>query len=261
MVRRGTRGGIVCALLALATVPVSAQQIAIDPPGPNEFIRDNAGLLDVQDRQRIETLCASLLSEKAIPIIVVTITEMVEYGGEGMRIETFATLLYNQWEIGHEELGGLYWNRGVLLLVSVNDRQARIELGDGWDPQASAASRQIMDDHIVSNFKRGEFSKGIAAGVEALDKMGRGEKLPRKPVSWASVALIVGLAGLAIFTVVSLIRRGGGGWAWLFWGVVFSFVGVLLYSAMANRHRGGGGFSGGSFGGGFSGGGGATGSW
>jgi uncharacterized protein len=73
---------------------------------------------------------------------------------------------------------------------------------------------------------------------------------------------VVGAVGLGIFTVISLIRRGSGGWAWLLWGAVFAIVGALLYQMLTSSSRGGGGgFSGGSFGGGSSGGGGATGSW
>lgn len=73
--------------------------------------------------------------------------------------------------------------------------------------------------------------------------------------------MILGFIGLAIFTVVSLARRGASGWAWIFWGVVFSAVGAILYHMLTNSGGSGGGYSGGSFGGGSSGGGGATGSW
>ena len=80
-----------------------------------------------------------------------------------------------------------------------------------------------------------------------------------------AIAFAHGLAiGLMVFTIVSLIRRGASGWAWLFWGAIFSLIGYLLYSFLRSSMSsggGGGGFSGGSFGGGYSGGGGATGSW
>ncbi len=99
------------------------------------------------------------------------------------------------------------------------------------------------------------------AGVEALDKMARELELPKIRRPWWHYALIVGFIGLAIFTVVSMIRRGASGWAWLMWAGVFSLVGFLLYQMLTSRGGGSGGFSGGSFGGGFSGGGGATGSW
>jgi uncharacterized protein len=162
-----------------------------------------------------------------------------------------------------------------------------------------------MDQHIITRFKQQDFSGGIRAGVVALDAMARELQRPGTPPSpvegsqsypayqpnyqpsssvyyndpqptssWAPWATII-FVGLGIFTVVSLIRNGSSGWAWLFWGAVFSIIGYVLYQAATSRsHRGstfgsstfggsssGGGFSGGSFGGGFSGGGGSTGSW
>ena len=117
-----------------------------------------------------------------------------------------------------------------------------------------------MDEFIIHHFKKGEFSAGIVAGVEALDKMARKLELPTRPRPWWHYALIVGFIALAIFTVVSMIRRGSSGWAWLFWAAIFALVGYMLYSFLTRGSRSGG-FGGGSFGGGFSGGGGATGSW
>lgn len=243
----------------MAASSSSAIEIGLDPPGDREFIRDLAGMLDPSAKEHIRELCDSLLTDKATPIIVITIESMAKYGGEGMRIETFATLLFDQWGIGHATLGGQDWNTGILLLVSRNDRKARIELGGGWGRREDALCRQIMDEHIVSEFKQDRFSEGIVAGVEALDKLGRKLELPTRPRPWWHYALVVGFIGLAIFTIVSLIRRGASGWAWVFWGVVFAVVGTILYQILSSR--GSGGFSGGSFGGGSSGGGGATGSW
>ena len=246
-------------LCLLAASPASALEISLDPPGDREFVRDLASMLDSDAKDYIRKLCDSLLTDKATPIIVVTIESMARHGGEYMRIETFATLLFDQWGIGHATLGKQEWNTGILLLVSRDDRKARIELGGGWGRREDALCRQIMDEHIIFHFKHGRFPEGIVAGVEALDKMGRKLELPTRPRPWWHYALIVGFVGLAVFTIVSLIRNGSSGWAWVFWGVVFALVGTILYRML--RSRGGGGFSGGSFGGGFSGGGGATGSW
>ncbi|MBL4885535.1 MAG: TPM domain-containing protein [Planctomycetaceae bacterium] len=239
----------------------SAMDIKLDPPGDREFVRDLAEMITPEDEEKIKQLCDSLLTDKATPIIVVTIDSMAQYGaGHGMRIETFATLLFDQWQIGHAKLGKQDWNTGILLLVSKGDRKARIELGAGWGREEDALCNQIMEDYIISNFKQGQFSEGIVAGVEALDKMGRKLELPTVPRPWWHYALIVGSIGLAIFTFVSMIRRGASGWAWLFWGATLALVGTILYHALRSQ-GGGSGFGGGSFGGGFSGGGGATGSW
>jgi len=253
--------GVQVALLCAYAAPVSAARFKLDPPGDREFVRDLADMIDAADEQRIRDMCDALLTAKATPIIVVTINSMAEYGQTGMRIETFAKLLFDQWQIGHAKLGDQTWNTGILLLISKSDRKARIELGAGWGLSKNAACDQIMQDYIIARFKQQDFSGGITGGVEALDKMARELELPTIPRPWWHYALVVAFIGLAIFTVVSLIRRGSSGWSWLLWAAVFSLVGYMLYQMLASRSSSGGGFSGGSFGGGFSGGGGSTGSW
>lgn len=242
-----------------------AGYIDLQPPGQRDFILDKADLLTDEEEKKIRELATRLLNDKAVPIIVVTIESMAAHNGAGMRIETFARFLFDQWGIGHPKVNGQSHNRGILLLVSRGDRKARIELGADWKRDKDEVAVQIMDDLIVPRFKNGDYAAGIVAGVEALDKMARELELPKKPVSPWRMVLIAAAAGLGIFTVVSLIRRGSGGWAWVFWGVVLGIVGMILYNALRSSGRGGGGggggFSGGSFGGGFSGGGGASGSW
>ncbi len=257
--RIASRLAAFCLLIMLSGPAVWSLEISLERPGEREFIRDLANLIDPPEVESIRELCDKLLTDKATPIIVVTIDSMALHGGAGMRIETFSTLLFNQWEIGHAKLGEQDWNTGILLLVSKGDRQARIELGAGWGHREDAQSRRIMDGHIIYHFKQGRFSEGIVAGVEALDKMARQLELPTRPRPWWHFALVVGFIGLAIFTIVSLIKRGASGWAWLFWGAVFTLLGFLLMQML--RSSSSGGFSGGSFGGGFSGGGGASGSW
>ena len=255
---------LVAIVLSLVfTTSLAAVEIDLEWPGDREFIRDLAGMLDPVAKERIRELCDSLLTDKATPIIVITVESMAKHGGKGMRIETFATLLFDQWGIGHASFGNKKWNTGILLLVSRDDRKARIELGGGWGRREDGLCQQIMDEHIIYHFKQGKFSEGIEAGVIALDKMGRKLELPTRPRPWWHFALVIGYIGLMIFTIVSLARSGASGWAWLFWATVFAIIGAILYSlaTSSGSSSSGGSFGGGSFGGGFSGGGGATGSW
>ena len=254
-----------CVLLAplVLTEYGAAQLIKINPPGEREFIVDLATILDPADEQKIRGICDKLLTDTAAPIIVVTIESMNKYGGAGLRIETFATLLFNQWGIGHAKIGKQVLNHGILLLVSIGDRKARIELGAGWGHEKDDVCRRIMDDQIVKRFKGGDFRGGILAGVEALEKMARGFKIPKPRRPWWHYALVA----VGILTIVSLVRSGKSGWGWgalaAVFGLVFAIITILAWLAQAtgNGGGGGGGFSGGSFGGGSSGGGGASGSW
>ncbi len=233
-----------------------AQRLRYPPrPGPRDFIVDEAALIAPADKKTIRSTCDKLLTDKGVPILVVTIRSMTQYGAAGWDIQVYAQNLFNTWGIGYKK-----WNRGMLLLVSKGDRKARIELGADWKHTKDAECTQIMEELIIPSFKEGRFSEGILQGVKGLDALARDLKLPTRPRPWWHYALIVGFFALMIFTGISLYRRGASGWAWLFWGAVFAVVGFLLYQALTSRSRGGG-FSGGSFGGGFSGGGGATGSW
>ncbi|MEX2285474.1 MAG: TPM domain-containing protein [Planctomycetaceae bacterium] len=244
-------------------VPAERFHIDLAPPEPRQFILDKADMIGADDEEAIRQIADKLLTDKVTPIIVVTINSMSEHGGGGLTIETFARLLFDQWGIGYAELQKKEWNTGILLLVSKNDRKARIELGAGWKHGKDEQCQKIMNELIVPRFKQGEFSAGIRAGALALDKMARDLALPSAPRPWWH-AVVAGVAiALLIFTVVSLIRRGNGGWAWLMWGIVFAVIGTILYQVITNAGRSGGGgsFSGGSFGGGSSGGGGASGSW
>jgi uncharacterized protein len=255
-------GAVVMAIaLCLAPCLATAQDIAIEPPAEGAFVQDLAQMVKSDDVLAIREIGEQLLSDLAIPIIVVTVDSMGQYGGSNWRIETFARILFDQWGIGHETIEGESWNRGILLVVSKNDRKARIELGADWAGEYDATCREIMDGQIIANFKQGNFSGGILAGVQALDNMSRGLEMP-KPVQppwfWP---VTIGVIALAIFSAVSLARSGASGWAWILWAAIFGIIGMILYQMATSSGRGGGGFSGGSFGGGFGGGGGATGSW
>lgn len=251
-------------LLGGMAVGQESGQIKLERPGDRQFILDKADMITAADEQKIKQIADKLLTDKAAPIVVVTINSMANHGGAGMRIETFARLLFDQWGIGPAKVGETPWNYGILLLVSQRDRKARIELGAGWKRDHDATAQQVMDELIVPRFKRGEFSAGIVAGVEGLDKMARNLSLPVAPRPTSHYLFGALGIGLLVFTIVSLIRRGSSGWAWLGWAAVFGVIGTILYrlaTSSGSSGRGGGGFSGGSFGGGFSGGGGASGSW
>ena len=136
-----------------------------------------------------------------------------------------------------------------------------------------------MDRVIVPKFKQGNFSEGIKNGFESLAGMlTQGENIQvggsyegehyqqigdREP----NYLLYIGLAVLGIFTIISLLRSGQSGWAWVLWAAVFGIIFFILKAMASSSGGGGGGYSGGGYsggsfgGGGYSGGGGATGSW
>ncbi len=246
LARRLRSTAILPGLLLFVAVSGSAQSFP-ERPGQRDFIVDEANLIRPEDREKIKQICGTLLDERRIPIVVVTVPSLAKYGS--VDIESYALALFDHWGIGSKVN-----SEGILLLVSVGNRKARIELGEGYVHTKDDTARMIMQEIIIPNFKSGDFSAGILQGVQALDTMARG--LPvRPPVPMWKVWLVVGGMVAAGFIGVSLIRSGRKGWGWLILGILFAMIAGILFASL----RGGGG--GGSFGGGRGGGGGATGSW
>jgi uncharacterized protein len=148
--------------------------IQLPRPGDRDFIVDKADLITPEHEQQIKQICDKLLTDTASPIIVVTIESMQTYLKSGRELpwETFARVLFDEWGIGQLTQGNPP-NSGILLLVSRDDRKARIELGVGWNVDRDGEVQGIMQKEIVPRFKQGKFSDGILAGVQALDRMAR----------------------------------------------------------------------------------------
>ena len=166
---------------------------------------------------------------------------------DDLGIEKYATRLFDQWGVGFKDR-----NYGILLLVSKGDRKARIELGAGWERNYDSQSKDIMDNLIIKQFKRGDFSLGILDGVRGLDAMARGLSLPKATPPWWVLPLTIIGAILLVLLIINLFKTGRSGWAW----ALIAAIAVMLFFMLRSAAS-----SGGGFGGGFSGGGGATGSW
>ncbi|MCA8947536.1 MAG: hypothetical protein KDB29_14975, partial [Planctomycetes bacterium] len=73
-------------LVGLAAPGFAQTKLKLEPPGEREFILDRADLIKPEDETKIRELCDKLLTDKATPIVVVTIESMAMYGGAGMSI-------------------------------------------------------------------------------------------------------------------------------------------------------------------------------
>ncbi len=235
--------------LVLQAVAASAATFPEKPPAEH-FYRDEAGLIREAEGRELDRIAAELLKEEQVPIIVVTIESLAAHDAAGYTVERYASELFNDWGIGFKRR-----NYGILLLVSKGDRRARIELGAGWDHSYDLQAQEVMTTLIVPEFRRGQYSEGILAGVRGMDAMARGLQLPRPKQPWWVLPLFIGFIVAVIGVIVSLFKSGRKGWGW----ALLIGLGALLFFMLRAAAQSGG--SGGGFGGGSSGGGGASGSW
>jgi len=217
-------------------------------PGPRDFILDEAKVLKGDDATEIRILCDEVLTKKKAPIIVVTIPSLATYGAAGWPIERYALNLMSEWGVGWPE-----WNYGMLLLVSIGDRKARIELGGSWERRKDDDAKRVMSDRIIPHFKKGDTSKGVLEGVRglhdiALDAMPsrteprRGAPGPA-PGSTPGPAHVPGVpsSGLGCLPVLLVIVVGG---------IILMFVFRMLRRGSVSSWGNNGPYGGGYYGGG-----------
>lgn len=144
------------------------------------YVADPAALIDAAARQRINQDLYSLRLQTGAEVMVAVVPSIGD-----MPIEDFSTDLFTRWGIGKSDR-----DNGVLMVVAVDDRQARIATGYGVEgiiPDITA--RKIINDKLVPFMKKGDVSGGIesASGEIAQilrDPNVREELKSNKKESW-----------------------------------------------------------------------------
>lgn len=242
-----------CFFAACAT---AAPQI---PPKPTAsagiYVQDYAQVLSAEDKRRLLSIGQELDDKTTAQLAVVTVKTL-----DGQPIEDYALAIIREWGIGSKEK-----NNGALIVVAVQDRRSRIEVGYGLEGLLSdGLTGRIQDQAMIPYFRKGNYAAGIVngyavtasliakdAGVQLTSINSEQIAVPAKTTNntdqeypfW--LKLLIG-AGIVLLLIIDNLFLGGVLTQMLF----FMFL----------RGRGGGGGRGG-FGGGSGGGGGSSRSW
>jgi uncharacterized protein len=122
-------------------------------------VNDYANIIPDAVQLRLENQLKQHEDSTSNQIVVLTVTTL---GNES--IEEAADLIFNTWKLG--QLGK---DNGVLLLIAVEDRRLRIEVGHGLEGTLTDAHcSRIIRNEITPLFRTRDFSEGITAGVTAI---------------------------------------------------------------------------------------------
>jgi uncharacterized protein len=148
---------IAAGLLALCLGAASAS--ALDFPALTGRVVDQANVISADTRSDIEAESKGLEDKSGTQLVVATVKSL-----QGGDIETYANELFRAWKLGQAQK-----NNGVLLLVAPNEHKVRIEVGYGLEGTLTdALSSVIISSAIIPRFKDGDFSGGIARGVDGI---------------------------------------------------------------------------------------------
>ena len=145
------------------SVAAAAQETPI--PSLTGRVVDEASLLAPGEKAQLEDFLARLEAETSVQLVVVSVPRV-----EGA-IEDFSLRLAEAWRIGQAET-----DNGALVVVSRDDRRARIEVGYGLEaviPDGLAG--RIIRDELAPRFAAGDYAGGFAATATALAEAARGE--------------------------------------------------------------------------------------
>jgi uncharacterized membrane protein YgcG len=134
------------------------------------YVTDFANILSDKQEQTLENLLNKTESKTRLEMAVVILNSINDYPGTANQsIESFASGLFNDYGIGN-----MPENNGILLLICVKDRKARIELGAAYGHRFDTQSRTIMNQTLIPHFKRNDYAGGVLAGTKAcLTQIGK----------------------------------------------------------------------------------------
>ncbi len=228
------------------------------PERPTGMVNDFADMLSPSEEQRLERKLRSYRDTTTNAFVIATIESLQNYP-----IEDVALQLHNSWNIQYEERGN-----GVLILISEQDREMRIEVGYGLEGAIpDIMANRIINDIMTPSFKAGDFFGGLDQATNVLIDLAAGEfeGFPERRSSSGDDGIPIDLIILFIIIIFFLISKGKGGKGGRRHslgsnGIIF--FGGGFGGGGGSFGGGGGGFGGFGGGGGFSsGGGGASGGW
>ncbi len=259
--------------------------LAIDVPRLETRVTDLAGILNSDQKASLEARLQAFEQTDSTQIAVLIIPSL-----QGESLEAYSIRVAEAWRIGQKGR-----DNGAILLISMEDRAVRIEVGYGLESNLTdARTGQIIRNDFIPRFKRGDYYGGIDAAVTAMIESVRGvyqgtpyeeSRSSRRPTGGRLMHMIIVLL-FPLLWILSATGKWGGGILGAGAGMLLPYtlishslplvlgggvVGAILGIFMGAMVRAGGGgrgpgssgpfFWGGGFGGGggFSGGGGGFG--
>lgn len=164
-------------IVCLVLLPLSAalaRTYRVDEV-PNAQLRDRTryvsnpdGILSAAAVARIDSLCNSLRAQGIAQVAVVAVDDIA--GGDPF---SFAIELFTRWGVGRAgDDNGL----GVLLVKDL--REIRFVTGGGLEGVLTdALSKRIQTRYMLPEFRRGDYSAGMVAGIVAVAQLLEGSEL------------------------------------------------------------------------------------
>jgi uncharacterized protein len=129
------------------------------PGNPAGFVNDYAQLFSASEKAQLEVKLSNYEKQSGNEIAVVSIKSL-----NGDTIENYAVSLFDDWNIGKKGK-----DNGILLLIAKDDREMRIEVGYGLEPELT----DIEASHLIQNvlapaFREEKYFDGVNNAADLI---------------------------------------------------------------------------------------------
>jgi uncharacterized protein len=214
------------ALLAilLLLLPSGASGAPNEIPAPvgDIYVQDFANVLSENDEIQLKNIGRSIDDQTTSQIAVLTVDSIGERSIEEYSVDT-----YRKFGLGTKEN-----DNGVLLVIAMQEKKIRIEVGYGLEgviPDGKAG--RILDEFAIPHLKNGQPNLAVMNTYQALANEVSGTNEFGSPPqsdqhqqdlpipSWLLIVIVIGVivldfmffGGTLTYLLLSIISRGGGG--------------------------------------------------
>ncbi|MCD6460975.1 TPM domain-containing protein [bacterium] len=145
-------------LIFLAILSFALNAYSYPVPKYTHYINDYANIIKPAQQQKLQSFMQSLDRQTGIEIAVLTMKTI-----EREPIDDFANETFNTWRVGKKGK-----DNGVLLVVVIDDKTARIEVGYGLEGVLPDGLCGEILDKMTVFFAKEEYSFGIYKGVTLI---------------------------------------------------------------------------------------------
>ncbi|MFH1427265.1 MAG: TPM domain-containing protein [Patescibacteria group bacterium] len=189
---------------------------------PTGYVNDYTNTFSLEQKQALEDKLNQFGKDTTNELAIVIINSL-----EGDTIENFAVELFKDWGIGEKGK-----DNGVLMLVALEDRKIRIEVGYGLEGALTdAQSSWIINQVMKPAFRNNDYYNGINEAADKIIMAAKGEYVPSAD-SQADMedkfGISMGIIFFALFVFIWLASILGRSKSWWLGGVLGAIVGLIL---------------------------------
>lgn len=150
---------LISVLILILSLSFSSFAISLPEPTNDFFVNDFVDIISSADESEIMKIGADLYEQTTAQVVVVTIDSL-----DGYDVDEFALELGRKWGVGSEDS-----DNGVVILLSLSDRQISIQVGYGLEGCLNDGKvGRILDNYAIPYLSNSDYSTGLLEAYKAV---------------------------------------------------------------------------------------------